>query len=64
MPRQSRMWQRRCQRMHLLSVCQLASAEVASNGKHCLWRVTSARRRFISSAPFIRCSHRIIFGLQ
>src|SRR6266540_5303902 len=26
----------------LLAVCRLASAEVASNGKHCLWRVTNA----------------------
>ena len=30
----------------LLSVCQLAAAEVASNGKHCLWRVTSAPAPF------------------
>ena len=30
----------------LLAVCRLASAEVASNGKHCLWRVTNARAPF------------------
>jgi uncharacterized protein YbaP (TraB family) len=27
----------------LFAVCQLAAAEVASTGKHCLWRVTNAR---------------------
>ncbi len=30
----------------LLAVCRLAAAEVASNGKHCLWRVTNARAPF------------------
>jgi len=30
----------------LVAVCRLASAEVASNGKHCLWRVTNAPAPF------------------
>src|SRR5437899_11511620 len=30
----------------LLAVCRLASGELASNGKHCLWRVTNARAPF------------------
>jgi TraB/PrgY/gumN family len=30
----------------LLAVCRLAAAEVASNGKHCLCRVTNARAPF------------------
>jgi uncharacterized protein YbaP (TraB family) len=30
----------------LLAVCRLAAAEVASNSKHCLWRVTNARAPF------------------
>ncbi|HMH02778.1 MAG TPA: TraB/GumN family protein [Candidatus Udaeobacter sp.] len=30
----------------VLAVCRLAAAEVASNGKHCLWRVTNARAPF------------------
>ena len=32
----------------LLAVCRLAAAEVASNGKHCLSRVTNARAPFLS----------------
>jgi len=30
----------------LLAVCRLASGELASSGKHCLWRVTNARAPF------------------
>jgi uncharacterized protein YbaP (TraB family) len=30
----------------LVAVCRLAGAEVASNGKHCLWRVTNAPAPF------------------
>jgi uncharacterized protein YbaP (TraB family) len=30
----------------LLAVCRLASGELASTGKHCLWRVTNARSPF------------------
>ena len=30
----------------LLAVCRLTSGELASNGKHCLWRVTNAPAPF------------------